>query len=147
MKGATLKLDMTVSSPFRYLWLKHVTGVSLSKHCASCLKGEYSKDVGPNIPQVSGLELPDGVWYLCGVSKPYRWDRNFHLAFHDCPGKIFTFEWNGIAVRIEGAEHLPISEEFIDPSDPNAEKREYRTCRNWQFAHWLKSHGRHLLLP
>ena len=30
-----------VSGKFRYLWLKKVTGVLLSYHCATCLRGTY----------------------------------------------------------------------------------------------------------
>lgn len=140
-----MKVSIDVKARFRYLWLKHVTNVSLGRHCAQCLKGEYSKDVGPNMGSVSDLQLDDGVWYLCGVSSPYRWESNFHLAFHDCPGRSFSFEWNGVIVRVEDGEHLPISEEFIDFTLPQASRREFSTCRNWQFANWLQSHGRHLL--
>lgn len=140
-----MKVSIEVNAKFRYLWMKHVCGVYLSKHCAGCLKGEYSKDVDPSMGKVEGLQLADGVWYLCGVSSPYRWDNNFHLAFHDCPGRSFTFDWNGIKVRVEDGEHLPISEEFIDATLPQSKKKEFSTCRNWQFANWLATHGRRLL--
>ena len=33
--------NMTVTSTFKYLWLKTVTDVDLSQHCAKCLIGEY----------------------------------------------------------------------------------------------------------
>lgn len=136
---------LTVTGSFKYLWLKHVTGVDLSKHCARCLRGTYSEDVGPHVAELSDLHLADGVWYLCGVSQPYRWSLNFHLAFHDCPGSTVEVCRNGVSIVIEDAEALPISPSNIDPTDPNVDRREFFTCRNWQFAHWLSGAGRSLL--
>ena len=41
-------------------------------------------------------------------------------------------------VDIADAEQLPISEDYIDMEHPKAKIKAYRTCRNWQFAHWFK---------
>jgi hypothetical protein len=128
---------LEVSAPFKYLWLKHVTGVDLSVHCARCLKGRYSKAVNAETKFAENIELGEGVWYLCGVSAPYRWGNNFHLAACHCPGGSVEVERNGVRVVLEDAELLPISPGFIDSSDPNAGRREFATCRNWQFANWL----------
>lgn len=132
---------LDVNAPFRYLWLKHVTGVDLSVHCARCLVGKYMDNISPRVPHTADIQLDNGVYYLCGVSLPYIWANNFHIAFEYSEGSHIECESNGISVVIENAVALPISEEYIDQSDPNAWRKEYRTCRNWQFAHYLNHRG------
>lgn len=132
--------SITKSKPFMYFWLKSVKDVDLSKHCAKCLIGEYSDEVNAAQEYVENIILEDGVYYLCGVSKPYNWNKNFHLAFKCAEGKSIQYSNNGVEVIIENAEALPISPEYIDPDDVNYRKKEYSTCRNWQFAHFFKKH-------
>lgn len=128
---------LDVNAPFRYLWLKRVIGVDLSVHCARCLVGKYMDNISPRNPHTIDIQLDDGIYYLCGVSMPYNWAKNFHLAFEYAEGSRIEYASNGISVVIENARALPISESYIDQSDPNAWKKEFRTCRNWQFAHFL----------
>lgn len=131
-------LEMTVTKPFRYLWLKSVTGVSLSAHCARCLKGTYDERIGPDVIELNNITLHGDLYYLCGVSKPYRWENNFHLAFKRKDGATLRYSDNGISVIIENAERIEITADAIDHSLPQAAKKEFCTCRNWQFANWLK---------
>lgn len=132
MRIKTLK----VSKPFMYLWLKSVDGVDLTKHCAKCLKGEYDNRISNGAKSIEGLGLTHEVYYLCGVSKPYVWKNNFHLAFkksesvRDC----VKVSKNGIEVEIEGAVEIEFSIKDVDEELPQARKAEFRTCRNWQFA-------------
>lgn len=128
------------TKPFRYFWLKKVEGVNLSQHCAKSLIGEYSTEVNASESHFENIELQDGIYYLCGVSMPYKWANNFHLAFQYAEGKTLQYESNGVKVKIENAESLPISPEYIDRTNPNACKKAYCTCRNWQFANYLKKH-------
>lgn len=128
---------LNVNAPFRYLWLKRVIGVDLNQHCARCLLGKYVENISPRTPHHPEIELEDGVYYLCGVSLPYVWEKNFHLAFCYSEGSRIEYESNGISVVIENAERMPILESSIDESHPKAGKKEFRSCRNWQFAHFL----------
>lgn len=128
---------LDVNAPLRYLWLKRVTGVDLSVHCARCLVGKYMDNISPSAPHTTDIALDNGIYYLCGVSLPYVWAKNFHLAFEYCEGSRIEYESNGISVVVENAAALPISEDYIDQADPNAHRKEFRTCRNWQFAHFL----------
>lgn len=127
---------LDVNAPFRYLWLKRVAGVDLSVHCARCLKGQYI-NISPRNPHTTDIPLANGIYYLCGVSMPYNWAKNFHIAFEYSEGSRIEYANNGISVVIENAIELPISESYIDQTDQNAWKKEFRTCRNWQFAHYL----------
>ena len=129
---------LDVSAPLRYLWLKHVTGVDLNVHCARCLVGKYMDNISPHNPHTTDIQLNNGIYYLCGVSLPYVWEKNFHIAFEYSEGSRIEYANNGISVVIENAIELPISESYIDQNNPNAWRKEFRTCRNWQFAHYLK---------
>lgn len=93
--------QMQVSGKFRYLWLKKVTGVTLSCHCAVCLKGIYDKRVNNKIESLTNVELETGIYYLCGVCIPYSWANNFHLAFPYASGSTLEVCWNGIAIRMQ----------------------------------------------
>lgn len=128
---------MTVTKPFKYLWLKHITGIDLSVHCAKCLKGEYISRINNRITTEKDICLQDGIYYLCGVSLPYVWDNNFHLAFAYSQGETIDYCSNGIHILIKNARALPISTEYIDWGNPKAKSKAYNTCRNWQFAHYL----------
>lgn len=130
---------LRVSAPFSYLWLKHVTGVNPAVHCARCLLGEYDPRINANLLQLNNITLPEAPYHcLCGVSRPYVWNRNFHLAFREKEGSLLTVQRNGISIGMENAEEVPFSQNDIDPSDPHSMSRPYRTCRNWQFAHKIK---------
>lgn len=130
--------SIKVSKPFRYLWLKSVVDVDLSQHCAKCLIGKYSKAVNNTSSYFENIQLENGVYYLCGVSIPYNWNNNFHLAFEYKQGSSIHYSNNGIEIIIENAVALPISTEYIDADDPNYNKKAFYTCRNWQFAHYYK---------
>ena len=131
--------ELTVTKPFKYLWLKNVTGIDLSVHCAKCLKGEYNNDISNKIKTLSDLNLENGIYYLCGVSLPYVWHNNFHLAFEYSQGGTIDYCNNGIHIIIENAIALPISTEYIDWGNPKANSKAYNTCRNWQFANYLNT--------
>ena len=125
-----------VSGRFSYLWLKHVHGVNLREHCAHSLIGDYNTSIRPSIQELHNVTLPDAPYhYLCGVSSPYVWSRNFHLAFREKEGSFLTVRCNGIFIEIENAEEVPFSMADVAPNAPHYRSMNYRTCRNWQFAY------------
>lgn len=131
-----------VNAPFSYLWLKYVSGVNLRVHCARCLLGEYDPRISARVKELHEQPLrPSPYYYLCGVSKPYVWSRNFHLAFREKEGSLLSVSRQGIQVEIENAEEIGFSQADIDPSDPHARSKAYFTCRNWQFAHLISKQG------
>lgn len=127
--------NMTVTSTFKYLWLKTVTDVDLSQHCAKCLIGEYDTRINNRIAEAADIPLSNSVYYLCGVAYPYNWSKNFHLAFRPCEGNVLTYQSNGISITIEDAIELPIDPRFNH--HPKMIYKSYSTCRNWQFANWF----------
>ncbi len=142
MKNMTTIKSITVSEPMKYIWLKYVTGVDLSNHCAKCLKGAFSNRLDATTAHAEDIKLDEAkanIFYLCGVSQPFRWVKNFHLAFRHKEGETLEFKSNGIHVIIENAERIKFSSDDIAPDAPNIEKKAYSTCRNWQFAHKVAS--------
>lgn len=123
---------------FKFLWMKTVRSVDLSVHCAKCLLGTWDSRISHEKKVIENIELYNCVYYICGVAYPWCWSKNFHLAFEPCEGENIDFDCNQVHIVIEGARALPILEENIDPLDPHIKEDIYRTCRNWQFAHWFK---------
>lgn len=132
---------LEIRGTFRYVWLKTVKDVDLTVHCARCLIGEYDERITAKKGVLSDLLLQDEVYYLCGVTMPYRWKYNFHLAFKPCQDNLLIVNENGIYVEIQDAERIAISADFIDKTDEHSKVKAYCTCRNWQFAHIFKYKG------
>lgn len=124
---------------FRHWWAKTVTGFRDEVHCARCLIGPYVPSLGSSWSgQPTRVQLPPGaLFYLCGVSAPYRWDRNFHLALAPADHALRVRTYAGQTVLIEGARVLPFS--GADAARLYPERgAEFLTCRNFQFgAHYF----------
>ena len=140
----TLRIESTRTklSGFRYWWLKRVLGFNSAVHCAKCLIGDYEPTMSPTLDTNTNMEL-DGylegdVVYLCGVSSPYRWERNFHLAGVVKRGEIAVGElYTGDVVRLFGVRAVEFdgdrAAELFGKRGP-----EFLTCRNFQFgAHFF----------
>ena len=121
-----------------YLWGKYVTGVNLENHCAKSLLGNYSKKIDKNKASESNIKLDEfnsDIFYLCGVSKPYKWNENFHLAIRYKEGNNIVINRNGLYLEIENAEELPIIFDINKCTHEKKNKKDFTTCRNWQFAY------------
>ena len=134
----TVKIEeIEITRNWFTIWLMYVNGVNLSQHCKPCLKGFTSRKVHKNTKCLGNVKLDEAeakYYYLCGVATPYSWENNFHLAWKEKEGSIIEYESNGISIKLKNAERITFCEDDIDYSLKNAEKREYYTCRNWQFA-------------
>jgi len=138
-------LDLTINANFRYLWLKYVTGYNLNVHCARSLKGEYSKRIGADLVGATSIQLdefPADILYLCGVTTPYKWENNFHLAMRAEPDKSFEIDEHGIKMTVINAIPLPIETGSMEHvGHAKLSNKAYSTCRNWQFANFLHLTG------
>ena len=123
---------------YKYLWLKYVTGTNLSVHCARCLLGEYEERFKAYMRSIYNLELRDApVYYLCGVAYDRIWRHNLHVAFVPAAGQEIIIDNDFCRLKIVNARRLEISTRFIDWSNPLSRRKDYHTCRNWQFASML----------
>ncbi len=135
-------INIKIEKPFRYLWLKSVIDVNLDNHCAKCLVGEYCSNINSSKKEFSNIKLNHGIYYLCGVSLPYNYDNNFHLAFKYQNNNILDFSNNGITVKIKNAVSLHISIKYVNESHPKSKFKSYYSCRNWQFANYFNDYLR-----
>lgn len=129
-----------VMSQFRYLWFKYVSGVNLDQHCAKCLLGEYSKKITHTMTSGADVTLDEEIseyYYLCGVSSPYRWSNNFHLAFKYSEGNSIEINRKGIYIKVMNAKEIVIKPISPDNIHPKKSDRLFFTCRNWQFANMI----------
>jgi hypothetical protein len=130
-------VSIKVNGEFMYLWLKYVVGYNLDVHCAKCLIGKYSKAISSSIKVVEALQLTEHyakAYYLCGVSKPYKYNKNFHLAFKFKEGSNIEVNSNGIKIYIKNAEQITITK-LDNYNHLNGNDSKFNTCRNWQFAY------------
>nr|WP_295606943.1 hypothetical protein [uncultured Methanobrevibacter sp.] len=115
----------------------YVNDVDLSKHCKPCLKGYTSKKITKWTRHEENVCLDESeakYYYLCGGSYPYKWENNFHLAWKEKSGASFEYYFNGITIRLKNTERIEFSQDDVDLSQEYADRPEYYTCRNWQFA-------------
>lgn len=130
----------TTTESFRYLWLKYITGFDLSAHCAKCLHGTYSSHFGGHVKRVVGARLneaPARFFYICGVTEPYRWKDNLHVAFRYKPGSVLQYDDGKTGIVIEDAERIEIQKLPDYQLEPHGTDRAYHTCRNWRFAYQI----------
>lgn len=132
--------SIEVERTFRYLWLKSVRDVDLSRRFSRCLIGDYDSRINNRLTEAHDIELFEDVYYLCGVSGWYDKGENFNLAFRRKDGSAIDYCSNGVTVRIEGAERLPIDAKYNNPADRHYRTKSYCTCSNWQFANYFETH-------
>ena len=130
--------ELFVKNAHKYLWMKKVDGVDLSKHCARCLIGEYSEQIDVLNDRYENLLLEDGIYYFCGVAIPMIWENNIHLAFRYSEGNHISIDNDFYKIEIKNAERIDISNEYIDCNLKQSKLKRYNTCRNWWFANWYQ---------
>ena len=141
MNMTTIIEEISVETPWSFIWLMYVNGINLEKHCKTCLKGYTSKKITKWTRHEENVCLDESeakYYYLCGGSYPYKWENNFHLAWKEKSGASFEYSFNGITIRLKNAEMIEFSQEDIEKTQKYVDKPEYYTCRNWQFANKVK---------
>lgn len=122
---------------WRYFWAKTVVGFNPAVHCAQCLVGAYLKQVGKQMAVNQNVPFdlkPGELVYFCGVSNPYVWKNNLHLAVVGKLGAVATAKaYNGDELVVTGAEPIKIlPDEAV--STYATRGKEFLTCRNYQFG-------------
>ena len=132
---------------WRYFWGKRVNAFDPNVHCARCLVGSYVKPIGVRMPVNEEIGLPgfveNDILYVCGVSAPYRWANNLHLAVRvtgDRNDRATMQAYNGDLLVITGAIAIPFDDAAAKADHPHRGK-DYLTCRNFQFGASLARAG------
>lgn len=131
--------NLELKEKYRYVWLKYVTGVNLSEHCARSLIGKYDNRVKAGISKYNDLVLQKSpFYYFCTVN---GYEKNIHIAFKEEQGSVIEIDNQYCRCTILNARRIDINTSYINYSLPQASKKEFYTCRNWQFANYLKRIG------
>ncbi|WP_158515481.1 hypothetical protein, partial [Kitasatospora sp. MBT63] len=141
-----IKVEIRAREDYGIMWLAGIRHVALDQHCLKSFGRPDRPTVHPHT-KLQTVQLPTAnpplAWYLCALPTPWHWAANAHLAFEPAPG----YHWEGPAlvpglqVRLTGAR--PITgwgPHNIPAAEPRRTLRRYSTCRNWQFAWWLREH-------
>lgn len=127
---------------YKILWLRYIYGVDLSQHCMKSLLGHNDPRVRGYKKYLSGLNLENARWYyLCGVEKNWRWEKNLHLAFVESEGSEIKIDNDFMTCHISNARQIKFDDSYIDWSLPHANDKYYNTCRNWWFANMIAKQG------
>lgn len=139
-----MQIHIQARSDYRIMWLAGIRHVALDKHCLRAFGQPDRPPVDP-ARRHQTVKLPAAnqplAWYLCALPIPWNWAANAHLAFELAPGE----HWEGPAlvpgllVSLENARPITGWGEHSIPADaPLRHSTRYRTCRNYQFAWWLR---------
>lgn len=141
-----VRVEIEARDRYHIMWLAGIRELDLTQHCLKTFAESDRHHVDTKLRRQT-LRLPTTnppvAWYLCALPIPWDWSRNAHLAFEYAPGETWEGDAlvRGLGVRLTNAH--PISgwgEHSIPHNAPRRTSRLYRTCRNWQFAWWLRSH-------
>lgn len=127
---------------FKYFWMKTVVGFDPAVHCARCLRGSYQKLTGVRMmvnERVPIFASEGDIVYLCGVSTPYRWQNNLHVAARIKPGsEVHTRTHAGDIINLYDCESIQFDDTEARRRFPHLNES-YLSCRNFQFgAHYFR---------
>ncbi|MEU7576782.1 hypothetical protein AB0B50_04170 [Streptomyces sp. NPDC041068] len=143
-ESVRVRVDIEARDRYSIMWLAGIRELDLTQHClktfADCDRPHISTKLRHQTLHLPYAN-PPAAWYLCALPIPWDWSRNAHLAFEYAPGETWQGDAlvTGLGVRLTNAVPVTGWGEHSIPSDAsNRNSRLYRTCRNWQFAWWLR---------
>ncbi|MER0478621.1 hypothetical protein ABR737_09780 [Streptomyces sp. Edi2] len=136
---------MEARSSYRIMCLAGIRQLDLTQHClktfADCDKPRIDRRKQHQTLWLPATN-PPAAWYVYPLPFSWDWPRNAHLAFEHAPGETWEGDTMvpGIEVRLANARPIFGWGEHSIPADaPLRRARLHRTCRNWQFAWWLRA--------
>ncbi|MCX4666535.1 hypothetical protein OG453_07605 [Streptomyces sp. NBC_01381] len=140
-----VRISIEARDNYRIMWLAGIRDLDLTQHCLKAFGEPDRHHINTHRPRQT-LQLPatnpPTAWYLCALPIPWDWSRNAHLAFEYAPGETWEGDAlvRGLGVQLTNARPiLGWGEQSIPSGTPKRNSRLYRTCRNWQFAWWLRA--------
>lgn len=138
-----MRLTLEIKKKCSFFWLRGIYNARIDRCCAKCFTADTFHEVyeGTRYKEKALVELdivPDTkvkAYYLCGLSKGFRYDDNTHVAFVPCEGQNIEIENDRIRLVITDARRIDF--ESYQPNPVGEFTHEQRTCRNWIFANYL----------
>jgi hypothetical protein len=139
-----VRVGINAAAPYAIMWLAGIRNINLEKHCLESFGKADRYPLNRRASRQSAVlaaENPPLAWYLCALPYPWEWSKNAHLAFEYAEGH----HWEGPALvrdfQVTLDHARPITgwgEHSIPATARRRNQFRYRTCRNWQFAWWLR---------
>ena len=138
-----MKVSLEIKKRCSFFWLRAIRNARIDKCCAECFIGDklnevYEKTRFKDKATVElDIPLDESVkaYYLCGLSRGFRYDDNTHVAFVPCKGQNIEIENDKIKLVITDARQIDF--QSYKPNPEGEFTHEQRTCRNWIFANYL----------
>lgn len=138
-----MKMTLEIKQRCNFFWLRAIRNARIDKCCAKCFIGDAFHEVfeGTRYKDKALVELdiePDSrvkAYYLCGLSRGFRYEDNTHVAFVPCEGQNIEIDNDKIHLIITNARQINF--QGYQPNPVGEYTEEQRTCRNWIFANYL----------
>lgn len=138
-----MKLTLEIKKSTSFFWLRGIRSARIDQCCAKCFIGYKFDEVyeQTRFKDKALVELniePDSsvkAYYLCGLSRGFKYDNNTHVAFVPCEGENVSIENDRIKLFIENAREIHFQD--YQPNPEGEYTVEQRHCRNWIFANYL----------
>ena len=106
-----MKLTLEIKKKCNFFWLRGIRRARIDKCCAQCFIGEAYHEIfeGTRYKDKALVEFDipcDATikaYYLCGLSRGFRYDDNTHVAFVPCDGQNIEIENDKIRLVITDA--------------------------------------------
>ena len=138
-----MKLTLEIKEKCSFFWLRGIRNARIDKCCAKCFIGDAFHEVYEQThfkdKALVSLDIePDSrvkAYYLCGLSRGFKYEDNTHVAFVPEPGQSIVVDNERIHLEITDAREIHFQDYTPHPEGEYTE--EQRTCRNWIFANYL----------
>ena len=138
-----MRVTLKIKKKCSFFWLRGIRSVRIDKCCAKCFIGTVYPEIyeGTKYKDKALVELelkPDThikAYYLCGLSRGFKYEDNTHVAFVPCEGQNIEIENDKIRLVVTDARQINF--QSYQPHPEGEFTHEQRTCRNWIFANYL----------
>lgn len=138
-----MRLTLEIKQKCSFFWLRGIRNARIDRCCAKCFIADTYHEVyeGTRYKEKALVEKeiePDSrikAYYLCGLSRGFKYDDNTHVVFVPCKGQNVEIENERIHLIITDARQIEF--QSYEPHPVGEFTHEQRTCRNWIFANYL----------
>ena len=139
-----MKLSLEIKQKCSFFWLRAIKRVRIDQCCAKCFIGDIFNEVYEKTKYrdkavvVVDIEPDPEVkaYYLCGLSKGFKYENNTHVAFVPAEGNVVMVNNERIHLEITDAREIHFQDYKPNPEGEYTDDQ--RACRNWIFANYIK---------